>query len=106
MFKKMRRREKELSNAEIFAVLDKGEYGILSTVDSDGYPYGVPVHYAYDNGSIYFHSAVSGHKLDNINNNCNVSFCVVVDDRVIPSSFTTRYKSVIAFGKVKELFEE
>jgi NADH-quinone oxidoreductase subunit F len=102
----MRRSEKALANTETIAALNAGEYGILSTIGSDGYPYGVPIHYAYDNGIIYFHSAVVGHKLDNISNNCNVSFCVVVGERVIPSSFTTRYQSVIVMGKAKELYEE
>ena len=35
--------------------------GVLSLVDTDGSPYGVPVSFAYDGyGHIYFHSAVEG----------------------------------------------
>lgn len=101
MFREMRRNERRLSSAESIAVLNEGNHGVLCTFGADEYPYGVPVHYVYHNGSVYFHCAVIGHKLDNIKNNPNVSFCVVGSDRVIPASFTTRYRSVIVFGKVK-----
>ena len=48
---------------------------------------------------IYFHSAVTGHKLGAIASNNRVSFCVVGRDEVQPERFSTRYESVIAFGR-------
>jgi hypothetical protein len=94
MFREMRKSEIQLSSTETIKALNEGNYGVLFTFGADGYPYGVPVHYVYHNGSIYFHCAVIGHKLDNINNNPNVSFCVIGSDRVISTSFTTRYRNV------------
>ena len=105
MFREMRRKDKALTNDEMLEILQTVEYGILSTVGENGYPYGVPVSYVYHNNKIYFHAALTGHKLDNIAFNEKVSFCVVKDVELMPDDFNTKYKSVIAFGKVKEVPE-
>lgn len=97
-FREMRRSDRQVFNSDIEDILLRGEYGILSTISEIGYPYGVPVNYVYHNNRIFFHCAKTGHKLDNISNNGKVSFCVVVDTELIPEKFSTRYKSVIAFG--------
>lgn len=83
-------------------LLEKGEYGVLSTVDQAGQPYGIPLNYAFENGCIYFHSACSGHKLDNIERNSLVSFCVVGRTHVLAAEFATEYESVVVFGKALE----
>jgi len=106
MFKEMRRSDKMLTEEEMLDIMSTAEYGILSTVGEDGMPYGVPVNFIYDGGNIYFHCALSGHKLDNINSNNKVSFCVVKDVELIPDDFNTKFKSVIAFGEVKKVEEE
>lgn len=49
-------------------------------------------------GSIVFHCARTGHKIDALTANPRVSFCVIDQDEVIPEEFATYYKSVIAFG--------
>ncbi len=103
MFREMRRSDKALTNEEMLDILNTAEYGILSTVGADGYPYGVPVNFICLDNKIYFHAAVTGHKLDNITFNDKVSFTVVKDVELMPDDFNTKYKSVIAFGKVKEL---
>jgi len=103
MFREMRRSDKALTNEEMLDILNTAEYGILSTVGADGYPYGVPVNFVYLDNKIYFHAAVTGHKLDNMTFNDKVSFTVVKDVELMPDDFNTKYKSVIAFGKVKEL---
>jgi uncharacterized protein len=106
MFKELRRKDRELNNSEAVAILEKGEYGILSTVDKNGYPYGVPVSYVYLNDSIYFHSAVEGNKLDNISEHNKVSFCVVGQTSILPEKFSTEYESVIVFGTASEVFDD
>lgn len=58
------------------------------------------------NDSIYFHCATEGHKLDNILYNSKVSFCVVGQTCVLPDRFSTKYESVIIFGKATEVFED
>jgi len=55
------------------------------------------------NGSIYFHSALNGQKLDNINYNPKVSFCVVGKTNVLPDKFATEYESAVAFGVAAEV---
>jgi nitroimidazol reductase NimA-like FMN-containing flavoprotein (pyridoxamine 5'-phosphate oxidase superfamily) len=106
MYAEMRRKEKQLSVEETIAVLNAGEYGIMSTVGKNGYPYSVPVNYVYHDGSIFFHCAAVGQKLENIQENPCVSFAVVTDVELIPDGFNTRFKSVIVFGKAKEIFDE
>ncbi|MGE5380219.1 MAG: pyridoxamine 5'-phosphate oxidase family protein [Methylocystaceae bacterium] len=103
MFREMRRSDKTLTQDEMLEVMNKAEYGILSTVDENGWPYGVPVSFLYRDGNIYFHSALTGHKLDNIAYRHQASFCVVTDVELIPDDFNTKFKSVIAFGEISEV---
>ena len=103
MFKEMRRKDRKLETTEIVEILKKCNYGFLSTIAENGYAYGVPISYVYVNDSIYVHSAMEGNKLDNIRVNNNVSFCVVGDTMVLPDKFSTKYESVIAFGKAVEV---
>ncbi|WP_291648327.1 pyridoxamine 5'-phosphate oxidase family protein [Clostridium sp.] len=106
MVKEIRRKDRKIEASEAIDILKKCEYGILSTVDENGYPYGIPLSYVYANDSIYFHSSVEGHKLENIKNNDKVSFCVVGQTDVLPDKFSTKYESVIIFGRAKEVFED
>jgi hypothetical protein len=99
MFRKMRRIRQELTKEESIEILEKQTNGILSVMGDDGFPYGVPLSYVYDNDKIYFHCAKSGHKLDSIKNNDKVCFTVVGMDEVMPSKMTSCYQSVIVFGK-------
>src|SRR5512139_3273572 len=103
MEQKMRRADRALPDSEAQEILRAGEYGVLSTVSADGQPYGVPVSYAYTGEVIYFHCALEGHKLDNLNSNNRVSFCVVGKTTVLPDKFATNYESVIVFGKAVEV---
>ncbi|MCK5757832.1 MAG: pyridoxamine 5'-phosphate oxidase family protein [Clostridiales bacterium] len=101
-FREMRRSDRQIFNLDIEDILLRGEYGILSTVSETGYPYGVPVNYVYHNNRIFFHCAKTGFKIDNISYDEKVSFCVVVDTELMPEKFSTKYKSVIAFGTASE----
>lgn len=103
MYREMRKKDKQLSEEEMLYVLNTAPYGVLSTISEDGTPYGVPIGFVYKDDKIYFHSAVVGHKLDNIKANNQVSFCVVTDVEAIPDKFTTKFKSVIIFGTVEEI---
>jgi len=107
-FQKMRRFKQELNKKETKQILQSNTSGILALIDRNGYPYSVPLSYAYLDNKIYFHSAKVGHKIDAINNCDYASFCIVDKDEVQPEKYTTFYRSVIAFGKVKIVndFEE
>lgn len=102
----MRRKDRKLTSTETHSILKKGEYGILSTVSSNNEPYGVPLNYCLINECIYFHCAVEGRKINNINNNSKVSFCVVGKTEVLPDKFGTIYESCIVQGLVSESFGE
>lgn len=109
MFRKIRRKNRELTGERITELLQESEYGFLSLGTSDnGYGYGIPISYAYekDTESLYFHCAPEGQKLDMIRENNRVSFCVVGVTRPIGDKFTTLYESVIAFGDAEIIDNE
>ena len=99
MFREMKRKERQLSAELTEKILNKCTSGVLSVIGDDGYPYGVPVSYAYSDGKIFFHCAKEGHKVDAIKNKPKVSFTVIAQDDVIPEKYGTDFASVIAFGK-------
>lgn len=101
---KMRRFKQQLPNEDAVKILDSCTNGILSLVDKDGNPYGVPISYVYDgNKYIYLHSASAGRKIDCINADSRCSFCAVAQDHVVPEEFTTYFRSVIVTGRIKIL---
>jgi hypothetical protein len=95
----MRRKDKAMQDGAIIGLLQNGEYGVLSTVNGNEQPYGVPLNYVLMNNCIYFHCALEGHKLDNLAANPKVSFCVVGRTKVLPAEFSTEFESVIVFGR-------
>jgi nitroimidazol reductase NimA-like FMN-containing flavoprotein (pyridoxamine 5'-phosphate oxidase superfamily) len=99
----MRRKDRELSAEEAGRILAKGEFGVLSTVGTDGQPYGIPLSYVYRDNAVYFHCASEGHKLQNLANNHSVSFCVVGRTNVLPAEFVTNYESAVVFGPASEV---
>lgn len=105
MNKPMRRFKQALPKTECEAVLQRGTSGVLALNGDDGYPYAVPLSYVYMEGSIVFHCAKVGYKIDCIRRSAKASFCVIDQDHVIPERYTTHFRSVIAFGQVREVSE-
>ncbi|MBO7497908.1 MAG: NimIJ family nitroimidazole resistance protein [Bacteroidaceae bacterium] len=105
-FREMRRKRQQLSEAESIAILEKATSGILALLGDEGYPYAVPISFIYTDGKLYFHSALSGHKVDAIRQCDKASFCVIEQDDVQPEKYTTFYRSVIAFGRIHIIEEE
>ena len=100
-FREMRRKRQQLSEKENISILQKATAGTLALLGDNGYPYAVPISYVYaDDGKLYFHSALSGHKIDAIRNCDKASFCVIDKDDVQPEKYTTYFRSVIAFGRI------
>ena len=106
MFQSMRRSDREISREEALAILEKAEYGVLSTLGEDGYPYGVPVSHVMVDGKICFHCAMEGKKLENMKHHPKVSFVAVGHTQVMPESFGTKFESAMAFGTAKEAAPE
>ena len=60
----MRRKDRAITEEEAMNLLNKSEYGVLSTVDENGEPYGVPMNFCIIEHCIYFHCAVEGQKIN------------------------------------------
>ena len=101
VFREMRRKKQVLSQKEVEDILHKGTSGVLALLGDNDYPYAVPISYVYDDGKVYFHSAKSGHKIDAIQRTAKASFCVIDEDLVVPEEYTTYFRSVIAFGRIR-----
>ena len=106
MFREMRRAKQQLSREETVAILEKGSSGVLALLGDGGYPYAVPMSYVYSGGKLFFHSALSGHKVDAVRDCDKASFCVIGRDTVLPEKYTTAYQSAVAFGKIRLIEDE
>ena len=105
-FRQMRRKRQQLTQEESIAILQKATAGTLALLRDDGYPYAVPISYVYNEGKLYFHSALNGHKVDAIRKYDKASFCVIEQDDVQPEKYTTFFRSVIAFGRIHIIEDE
>ena len=102
----MRRKRQQLSAEECKRILDAASSGVLALLDSDGFPYAVPMSFAREGDSLWFHSAKRGHKVSAIASCDQASLCVIEQDEVVPEQFTTYFRSVIAFGHVRIVEDE
>ena len=104
MDRKMRRFKQLLSEEDSKSILTAGTNGILSLIDTDGEPYGIPISFAFDGESrIYFHSSAKGKKIECIESNPRCSFCVIGQDHIVPEEFTSYFRSVIVTGNLKKV---
>ena len=108
MFRSMRRAAQALTAQECEKVLCACADGVLALCGDGGYPYAVPLNYVYDGAQnvLYFHCATQGHKMDALRKCDKASFCVVEERTVDAPELSTRYRSVIAFGRVREVTDE
>lgn len=111
MFREMRRIGQQISQEECAEILRRASSGVLGVYGDDGYPYTVPLSFVYEPGgeglgTIGFHCATVGHKIDSIRRNEKVSFTVIDRDEVMPRERTTKFCSVIAFGRARILESE
>lgn len=100
-FREMRRKRQQLPEEECLAILKKATAGTLALLGDNDYPYAVPISFVYDNNCLFFHSAVTGHKIDAINKHDKASFCIIDKDDIHGDEYTTYFRSVIAFGKIQ-----
>ena len=105
-FREMRRKRQQLSEEESISILRKSTAGTLALLGDNDYPYAVPISYVYADGRLYFHSALSGHKVDAIRKCDKASFCVIAQDEVHPEKYTTFFRSVIVFGRIHIIEDE
>ncbi len=103
MFRKMRRFKQELNETECREILKNEVRGVLSLIGDDGYPYGIPIDYWYDENEnrIYFHGAKEGHKIDAIKKCDKASFCTYDKGYRKDGEWSLNINSVIVFGKIR-----
>jgi len=101
MFREIRRKDRLIDQEAGIALLEACEYGILSVLGDDDYPYGVPVNFAYQDNCIYIHGFLDGHKMDSIKKHPKVCFTAVGNIEVLKDQISTNYISVVAFGKAE-----
>jgi len=107
MNKTMRRNDRQLSDEETVQLFDGAEYGILSLIDEENMPYGVPMSFALCGDAIYFHcSAEGGKRVLSIQQNQNACFTVVDHTQLLPQKFSTLYMSGIAYGTIEAVTDE
>lgn len=103
MFREMRRKKQALPLETCEKILERGTSGVLALEGEKGYPYAVPLSYFYENQKIIFHCARNGYKIEAIKRNEKASFCVIDQDQIVPEEYTTYFRSVIVFGKIRIL---
>jgi len=101
IFRPMRRFKQAAAEQECLELLRVAPRGVLSVLGDGGYPYGVPLNFVYENGKIYFHCAVEGHKLDALRSWEKASFCVLSEAVKNPGEWWNCFTSVICFGRVR-----
>jgi nitroimidazol reductase NimA-like FMN-containing flavoprotein (pyridoxamine 5'-phosphate oxidase superfamily) len=110
----MQQRMKEFSmeNADVLSLLSRAQVGHFSTINGDGFPYTLAVHFVYEGGEIYFHCLPKGEKLDNIARCPKVCFEVdemtglLTEKMDNPCGVDTAYRSVVAFGTADILSDD
>lgn len=126
--KTMRRKDREMTKAFGLEVIDKSKYGVISMIDEDNEPYGIPLSIVRDENNLYFHSAMGGKKVEIFEENPKVSIAFVGETKIpenyteeeldeivkdeskavllISKVFTTEYESAVVTGKVKLVEDE
>ncbi|HJD24726.1 MAG TPA: pyridoxamine 5'-phosphate oxidase family protein [Firmicutes bacterium] len=102
----MRQIRSKTSYDDARGILDKAEYGVLSTACDDGLPYGVPLCFVLAGNALYFHTAAEGQKLDNIVRDRRACFTAVARAEVQPRRPGMAYQSAMAFGEVRIVYGE
>lgn len=123
----MRRKDREMDRDFALGVIDKARYGIVSSIDREGKPYGIPLSIVRLDNTLYFHSAMEGKKVEIFKVNPDVSVAFVGEVEVpenysfdqleemnkdsskaikfISSVFTTEFESALVKGRVEKVEE-
>lgn len=98
-----RMKKHQLNEEQITEILKTAPVGHIATINENGYPYVVPVHFIYHENKIYIHGLPRGQKISNILANEKVCFetffmkGLILDDA--PCDVNTEYESVVIMGK-------
>jgi nitroimidazol reductase NimA-like FMN-containing flavoprotein (pyridoxamine 5'-phosphate oxidase superfamily) len=105
MKREMRRSLLAMPEKETLELIASGKFAVLSLIDPDGLPYGVPLDYIHKGDFLYFHGAQEGRKIDCMKANPRGCAVILGDTAVIPEKFGRKYTSAIVEGPI-ELIED
>jgi uncharacterized protein len=101
----MRRKDKEITDKKIIEdILSKSEICRIALIDN-GRPYIVPLNFGYLNNKLYFHSALTGKKIELLKQNNKVCFEIEYGAEIIKTDlsckWSSKYRSIIGYGKIE-----
>lgn len=124
----MRRKDREMSKNFGIQVIDNSTHGVLSIIDENNEPYGIPLSIVRDGNNLYFHSASDGKKVKAFEKNSMISIAFVGKTRIpenyskeeldeiakdrtkfstlVSKVFTTEYESAIVKGQIQLVHNE
>lgn len=111
MFREMRRKAQLQDVATCQRVLREARRGVLSVLGDEGWPYGIPLNFVFDptrgeQGSLYFHAALTGHKLDAIRRSNKVCFTAMDEGYQNEGEWWWYVRSVVCFCRARILEDE
>lgn len=92
---------------ELIEIADKCEVCYFGMADEENQPYVLPFNFGLFENNIYLHSGKTGHKIDIMRINPKVCVSFSNDHALrwqhedVACSYSMKYKSVLAFGKVE-----
>jgi len=106
----LRKADREIKDpGELEDIIRRAEVCRLAMVD-DGEPYIVPLNFGYRDGSLYFHCAREGRKLDILRKNPKVCFELETDVHLVKGEkacqWSTSFESVIGWGTATFVLDE
>ena len=99
----MRQAERQTTPEAAWAMVDSTDYAVLSLVDPEGLPYGVPLTLWRQGEDLFFHCAGEGLKTQCLEKDPHVSICCVAKAQVVPGAMTMGYASAILRGTAQEV---
>ena len=108
MFRDVARVKQKLPQEECVEILKQQPRGVLSVLGDDDYPYGMPMNHWYceQDGKLYFHSGVKGHRSDAMKRCDKASFCVYDEGYRREGEWALNIRSVIVFGRLQVVEDE
>ncbi len=98
MERKMHFSNRKMSMEDVETLLLNNKIASLAVNGDDGKPYVIPIHYIYDKGALYFHSAKYGYKMDALAKDNRVCLTIMGETHVINEKFTAAFESVVIEG--------
>ena len=99
----MRRKDREKTTDFALKVADTCAYAAMATVNPDGSPYCIPLSFVREGDWLYFHSALDGHKIDNLKFKNKVCVSCVGTSIPMSAEYSMEYTSAVINGTAEEV---